>query len=110
MVHGGDAVKPMLRAIPVAAGAGYDADTGKHKPFRPGRLIRRDDVIWRLPTAEDEAEGRYCTSYQEVVRHVYWPEELLGHADVKTTQVYAKIIDKKKEEAVNKLPKLNIAL
>ena len=27
--------------------------------------------------------------------------KLLGHADVKMTQVYAKIINKKKDEAVN---------
>lgn len=32
--------------------------------------------------------------------------ELLGHTDIKTTQIYAKIIDEKKNEAVNKLPKL----
>jgi integrase len=29
---------------------------------------------------------------------------LLGHADIKTTEIYAKIIDKKKQEAVAKLP------
>ena len=29
--------------------------------------------------------------------------KLLGHADIKTTQIYAKVIDKSKREAVNKL-------
>jgi integrase len=33
--------------------------------------------------------------------------KLLGHTDIKTTQVYAKIIDSKKVEAVNMLPKIN---
>jgi len=32
--------------------------------------------------------------------------KLLGHKDIKNTQVYAKLIDKKKDEAVDKPPKL----
>lgn len=32
---------------------------------------------------------------------LYTVSKLLGHADVKMTQVYAKIINKKKDEAVN---------
>ncbi len=32
---------------------------------------------------------------------LYTTSKLLGHADVKMTQVYAKIINKKKDEAVN---------
>lgn len=31
---------------------------------------------------------------------------LLGHKDIRTTEIYGKIIDKKKEEAVKKLPEL----
>ncbi len=32
---------------------------------------------------------------------LYTTSKLLGHSDVKTTQIYAKIVDKKKEDAVN---------
>lgn len=34
---------------------------------------------------------------------LYTVSKLLGHTQVKTTQIYAKIIDKKKDEAVNRL-------
>ena len=35
---------------------------------------------------------------------IYTVSKLLGHTDVKHTQIYAKIIDKKKDEAIDKLP------
>ena len=39
---------------------------------------------------------------------IYTVSKLLGHKDIQTTQIYARIIDKKKEEAVNQLPELEI--
>ncbi|MCX6147858.1 MAG: site-specific integrase [Candidatus Kapabacteria bacterium] len=38
---------------------------------------------------------------------IFTLSKLLGHTDIKTTQVYAKIIDEKKREAVNKIPNIN---
>lgn len=39
---------------------------------------------------------------------IFTLSKLLGHSEIKTTLIYAKIIDEKKREAVNKIPDINI--
>jgi integrase len=41
---------------------------------------------------------------------LYTVSKLLGHRDIAATQIYAKIIDKKKDEAVDMLPALDVNL
>lgn len=40
---------------------------------------------------------------------LYTVSKLLGHTDIKNTQIYAKIVDVKKRQAVDMLPKIDIA-
>lgn len=37
---------------------------------------------------------------------VYTVSKMLGHRDLKTTQIYAKVVDQMKQDAVNKIPKI----
>ncbi|MCS3355164.1 tyrosine-type recombinase/integrase [Bacteroides thetaiotaomicron] len=37
---------------------------------------------------------------------LYTVSKLLGHADIKTTQIYADVINEKKREAVNSIPSI----
>ena len=41
---------------------------------------------------------------------LYTVSKLLGHTDIKHTQIYAKIIDKKRDEAIDKLPSFNSSI
>jgi integrase len=41
---------------------------------------------------------------------IYTVSKLLGHKSLKTTEIYANIIDEKKKEAVDRLPDINVTL
>jgi integrase len=39
---------------------------------------------------------------------IYTLSRLLGHSELRTTEIYAKIVDEKKRDAVNRIPDINI--
>ena len=49
------------------------------------------------------ARHTYATLQLSLGTDIYTVSKLLGHKSLKTTEVYAKIIDKKKKEAANRI-------
>ena len=45
----------------------------------------------------------YATLQLSLGTDIYTVSKMLGHRDLRTTQVYARIVDKKKQEAANKI-------
>ena len=54
-----------------------------------------------LPIFFHTARHTFATMMLTLGADLYTTSKLLGHADVKMTQVYAKIINQKKDDAVN---------
>jgi len=88
-----------------------------NKPvFKIPSIVYYNDVLKKW--AKDAGIKKNLSSH--VARHtfatlaltngvdLYTVSKLLGHRDIATTQIYAKIIDKKKEEAVDMLPALEV--
>jgi site-specific recombinase XerD len=53
------------------------------------------------------ARHTYATLQLTLGTDIYTVSKLLGHKSLKTTEIYAKIIDQKKREAANRI-KLNL--
>ncbi len=54
------------------------------------------------------ARHTYATLLLTYGVDIFTLSKLLGHKNIKNTQIYAKIIDRKKREAVDKLPQIKI--
>ena len=99
----------------------------KWLPEREGSLPE-NRIFYKLPDQVNNADVRLRTLIKKagiskhvtfhVARHsfatltltygadLYTVSKLLGHANIRTTQVYAKIVDESKRKAVNLIPKL----
>jgi len=65
------------------------------------RLIFTCSLSLALPCIFHTSRHTFATMMLTLGADLYTTSKLLGHANVKTTQIYAKIVDSKKVEAVN---------
>lgn len=75
-------------------------------PRETGLFLR----AWCLRAGIDKAITFHCARHTFAVMmltlgtDLYTVSKLLGHRDIKTTQIYAKVVDAKKQEAVDNIP------
>ena len=82
--------------------------------YLPSRThIKRPLRIWIKEAGIDKkitfhsARHTFATLCLTYDVDLYTVSKLLGHKDIQTTQIYAKLIDKKKDDAIDKLPSLD---
>ena len=63
------------------------------------RLIFTCSLSLALPCIFHQSRHTYATLQLANGTDIYTVSKMLGHTNVKTTQIYAKVIDKKKDEA-----------
>lgn len=69
-------------------------------------------LIWAKSAGIDKhitfhtARHTFAVLMLELDVDIYTVQKLLGHRDITTTQIYAKVVDKKKQEAVSRIPEL----
>ena len=61
-------------------------------------------IFYKLPDQVGNADARLHTLTYGA--DLYTVSKLLGHANMRTTQIYAKIVDENKRKAVNLIPSL----
>lgn len=68
--------------------------------------------VWCLRAGIDKAITFHCARHTFAVMmltlgtDLYTVSKLLGHQDIRTTQIYAKVVDAKKQEAVDNIPSI----
>ena len=76
--------------------------------------VLRSLKIWARAAEIDEkklhfhsGKHSFATNVLESGGDIYTVSKLLGHKDISPTQIYAKVRDKRKQDAVKALPRIN---
>jgi len=89
-----------------------DEDDKVFEGFRYGTWVSLELRRWALAAGITKRITFHCGRHSFAVMmldfgaDIYTTSKLLGHRELKTTQIYAKVLDKKKQEAVNLIPEL----
>lgn len=70
------------------------------------RLIFTYSLLLASPCIFHGFRHTHATMMLTLGADLYTVSKLLGHKNIATTQIYAKIVDKKKEEAISLIPNL----
>lgn len=70
------------------------------------RLIFTCSLSLALPCIFHVSRHTFATLSITYGAELYTVSKLLGHADIKTTQIYADVINEKKRDAVNSIPSI----
>ena len=78
--------------------------------FRYGTLLSTELRLWAARAGVDKgltfhsARHSFAVLMLDIGTDIYTVSKLLGHREIQTTQIYAHILDKKKQEAVARIP------
>jgi site-specific recombinase XerD len=70
------------------------------------RLIFTSTLFLAVPITFHVSRHTFATLSITYGAELYTVSKLLGHADIKTTQIYADVINEKKRDAVNSIPSI----